>query len=127
MLVPVDAGFIPRRTLRTAAATAVSGEVEITLLHVIDVGRDVVGPDYYSVLIDDDVPLFASHICRTLGDALAIISEYGATAAALVVLGGPLHMVIKGVARALWADVIIMRTYAAVFLAFFGEALRKQL
>jgi nucleotide-binding universal stress UspA family protein len=110
-LVPVDAGFIPRRALRTAAAAAVGGDVEITLLHVIDVGRDVVGSGYYSVVTDDDVPLFASHICQTLGDARAIISECGATAAALVVLGGPLHMVIKEVARALWADVIIMGTH----------------
>jgi nucleotide-binding universal stress UspA family protein len=111
VLVPVDAGFIPRRALRAAAAAAVSGNVEITLLHVIDVGRDVVGSGYYSVLTDDDVPLFARHICQTLGDALAIVSECGATASALIVLGGPLHLVIKDVARAMWADVIIMGTH----------------
>jgi nucleotide-binding universal stress UspA family protein len=106
MLVPVDAGFIPRIALRTAAAVA--GDAKITLLHVIDVGRDVTGSGYYSVLTHDDVPLFARHICQTLGDALAIISECGATASALIVLGGPLHMAIKDVARALGADVIIM-------------------
>jgi nucleotide-binding universal stress UspA family protein len=93
--------------LRTAAAAA-SGDIEITLLHVIDVGRDVAGSSYYSVLTDDDIPLFESHIWRSLGDALAIVSECGATASARVVLGGPLHMVIKDVARTLRADVIIM-------------------
>jgi nucleotide-binding universal stress UspA family protein len=107
VLLPLDAGFIPRTALRTAV-TAGGGDVEITLLHVIDVGRDVAGSSYYSVLTDNDVPLFASHICRSLGDSLAIVSECGAKASTLVVLGGPLHMVIKDVARDLQADVIIM-------------------
>jgi nucleotide-binding universal stress UspA family protein len=110
LLVPIDAGVIPRRAIRTAIDLAGGSGGKITLLHVIDVGRDFLGSGYYSVLTHDDVPLFASHVCRTLGDALAIISECGATAAALLVLGGPLQMVVKQVAGELRTDLIIMGT-----------------
>jgi nucleotide-binding universal stress UspA family protein len=131
VLVPVDAGFIPRRALWTAADVAGSGGGKITLLHVVDVGRDSLGSGYYSVLTDDDVPLFASHVCRSLGDAVAIISECGAAASTLLVVGGPLQMVVKQVARELRADLIIMGTrgrrgLSRVLLGSHTEAVIKE-
>jgi nucleotide-binding universal stress UspA family protein len=90
----------------TAAALANEG-AELTLLYV-----DEVAPySPWARIVDNndgDAESYDAQIREAMGDALAVISEHGATASTLVVRGTPVHATIKRVARKLSADVILI-------------------
>ena len=110
ILVPFDAGFIPKKSLMTAATLASEG-ASITLLHVIDVASDIAPEISIPAIVDDAIERYEFRIQGVIGNALAILSEYGATASAAVVRGRPVHDVINRVAKDINADLILMGSH----------------
>ena len=94
----------------TAAALANQG-AELTLLYVVDVARNFFSLDAFVEINDHDVQAYDALIRGAMGDAMAIVSEYGTSARTLVVRGRPIHTVIKRIATELKADIILMGTH----------------
>jgi nucleotide-binding universal stress UspA family protein len=113
----MDVHFIPRVALKTAAELAVDQDAELTLLYVSDAIPDVWSASFVTIT-DDAIASYKNGISHTLDDALAIVSEYGATASVRVTSGSPVHQVIASEAAVVGADVIIMGTHARRGLAY---------
>lgn len=92
------------------AATLAEG-AGITVLHVIDVASDIAPEVSISAIVDDAIERYESHVHGVMGDALAMLAEYGATASAAIVRGKPVHDVINRVAKEINADLILMGTH----------------
>jgi nucleotide-binding universal stress UspA family protein len=115
VLVPLDPGFTPRMSLIAAASLAGEG-ANITLLHVVNV-REFAPGAAITALVEDAVERYDATVREAIRDALAILSEYGATASTFVVRGGPVHDAINRVAKNIMADVILMGTHGRRGLA----------
>ena len=110
VLVPLDCRFVPKFALMTAAALAKDQGAELTLLYVSDFAYEC--PSAAVTAITEDVVKHSYRdIRRSFDNALAIISEFGATASTCMVNGFPVHKIIKRAAATLKADVIVMGTH----------------
>lgn len=109
ILVPFDVRFIPKMTLRAAAALAHDG-AEVTFLHVTGAPCDFVDPPF-SVVDEDEMERCHYRMKRTIENVLAIFSEYGGAGTMLVVRSRPVHTAINRVARRIMADAILMGTH----------------
>ena len=109
VLLPFDHRFIPRMALRAAAALAQSG-AQITLLHVTDITSEF--PEaFLTAIAAGDIERHNARVMQKIGDVSALLSEYGATAGAtLIVRGKPVHAVINRIASEIRADAILMGT-----------------
>lgn len=116
VLVPLDFRFVPKITLMTAAVLANDQGAELTLLYVSDIATDF-PPAALTAIADEVVKRHYDDIRRSFDNALAIISEYGATASTSVVCGFPVHKMIKKASAAMKADVIVMATHGRRGLA----------
>jgi nucleotide-binding universal stress UspA family protein len=103
ILVPVAPPFLPRTALMTAAALSVEQCAELSLVYVSDERGGFLTP-LLGLLPDEN----RARLNRFLGDALAIVSEYGAKASLKVVRGAPIPKAIKDVVQSLGADVIFV-------------------
>jgi nucleotide-binding universal stress UspA family protein len=116
VLVPLDIRFVPKFALMTAAALANDQDAQLTLLHVSDIAIDFhIAAD--TAITDDFVKRGYDDLCRFLDNALAIIAEYGSTAAIRVINGFPVHTMINSAAEELEADLIVMGTHGRRGLA----------
>jgi nucleotide-binding universal stress UspA family protein len=106
ILVPIGPPFLPKTALITAAALSVEQSADLTLLHVSDDRGSFLTP-LLALLPDEN----RARLNRFLGDALAIVSEYGAKASVKVVRDAAIPKAIKGVAQKLGADVILLGTH----------------
>jgi nucleotide-binding universal stress UspA family protein len=106
ILVPIAPPFLPKTTLMTAAALAVEQSAQLTLVYVSDERGSFLTP-LLSLLPDEN----RARLNRFLGDALAIVSEYGASASLKVVRETPIPKAIKDVATKLGADAIFVGTH----------------
>ena len=106
ILVPIAPPFLPKTTLMTAAALSVEQCAALTLVYVSDERGGFLTP-LLSLLPDEN----RSRLNRFLGDALAIVSEYGATASIRVVRNAPVAKAIKTVADKIGADAIFVGTH----------------
>jgi nucleotide-binding universal stress UspA family protein len=97
VLVPLGSEFLPRETLMTAAVIATEQCAELTLVHVKESNED------------------SSRVERLLGDASAIVAEYGSAPAIQIARGVRVHKAIKAVATSLGVDVILMGTRRSRF------------
>lgn len=95
VLVPLDVRFVPKLALREAAALAHTG-AELTLL---------------TLTTEDALERDDARVNQQIGNALAILSEYGATASAWTIQGRPVHEAINQIAKAMMADAILMGTH----------------
>jgi nucleotide-binding universal stress UspA family protein len=106
ILVPIAPPFLPKTALMTAAVLSVEQGSELTLLHVSD-ERGSFLTSLLGLLPDEN----RTRLNRFLGDALAIVSEYGASASLKVVRDAPIAKAVKDVAQNLGADVIFVGTH----------------
>jgi nucleotide-binding universal stress UspA family protein len=106
ILVPIAPPFLPKTTLMTAAALSVEQSAELTLVYVSDERGSFLTP-LLSLLPDDN----RARLNRFLGDALAIVSEYGASASLKVVCDTPVPKAIKDVGQKLGVDAIFVGTH----------------
>jgi nucleotide-binding universal stress UspA family protein len=106
ILVPIAPPFLPKTTLMTAAALSVEQCADLTLVYVSDERGGFLTP-LLSLLPDEN----RSRLNRFLGDALAIVSEFGATASIRVVRNAPVAKAIKTVADKIGADAIFVGTH----------------
>lgn len=106
ILVPIAPPFLPKTTLMTAAALSVEQSAELTLVYVSDERGSFLTP-LLSLLPDDN----RARLNRFLGDALAIVSEYGASASLKVVRDTPVPKAIKDVGQKIGADAIFVGTH----------------
>jgi nucleotide-binding universal stress UspA family protein len=101
ILIPIAPPFLPKTALMTAAALSVAQSADLTLLYVADdwgfFTPFLTMPDESRARLD-----------RFLGDASAIVSEYGAKASVKIARGGPISKVIKTCARKIGADAIFV-------------------
>ena len=121
ILVPFDVQFIPKTALRAAAAFGNAGS-ELVLLHITDTAREFSAATF-TVIDEDQVERYEARVKRAIGNVLAILSEYGATATSFVAQGRPVHAAINRAARDVLADAILMGTHGRRGLsrAFFGS------
>jgi nucleotide-binding universal stress UspA family protein len=119
VLVPLDFRFVPQTTLMTAAILANDQGAKLTLLHVSDDIAAGLPAAAVTAITDEVVKREYDDIRRSFDNALAIISEYGATASTYVVsgFGYEVHEVIKSAAATIKADVIVMGTHGRRGLA----------
>ena len=110
ILVPFDIGFVPRLALVTAAALAYEG-AELTLLHVTEPVRRLSAAAAFTSISDEDIAVDDARVQRASGDALAILSEYGAAGISFVTHGSSIHRTINRFATEIDADVIVMGTH----------------
>jgi nucleotide-binding universal stress UspA family protein len=89
-----------------AAALSVEQGAELSLVYVSDERGGFLTP-LLGLLPDEN----RARLNRFLGDALAIVSEYGAGASLKVVRDAPIPKAIKDVAQKLGADVIFVGTH----------------
>lgn len=115
VLVPFDVRFIPTLALRAAASLAYAG-AQLTLLYVADPSRDFPGPAF-TRLADDSFECYEARLNQKMGNVVALLSEYEATAAAWIVQRRPIHAAINQVAREIMADAILMGTHGRRGLA----------
>ena len=115
VLVPFDVRFTPRFALRAAASLAHAG-AKLTLLYVSDVARDFPEAAFTEVA-EDTVELHDARLKHKIDNAVALLSEYEATAATWIVQRRPIHAAINQVARAIAADAILMGTHGRRGLA----------
>jgi nucleotide-binding universal stress UspA family protein len=108
VLVPFDAGFIPRLALGAAASLAHRG-ARLTLLYVTGVAREFTLAAYAPVP-QDTVERYEARLDQQIGNIMALLSEYGATAATRIIQATPIHTAINHVARQIGADAILMGT-----------------
>ena len=101
ILIPIAPPFLPKTALMTAAALSVAQSAELTLLYVAD-DHGFFAP--FLTMPDES----RARLDRFLGDASAIISEYGASASVKIARGGLIAKVIKTVARKVGADAILV-------------------
>ena len=94
----------------TAAALASEG-AQLTLLHVVDIARNFFSLGAFVEIAEEDIQAYDKRIVGAMGDAMSIISEYGATASMLIVRGRPIRTAIKQIAKSLDVDVILMGTH----------------
>jgi nucleotide-binding universal stress UspA family protein len=106
ILVPIAPPFLPKTALMTAAALSVEQCAELTLVYVSDERGSFLTP-LLSLLPDDN----RARLNRFLGDALAIVSEYGAKASIKVVRNAAIPKTIKDVADKIGADAIFVGTH----------------
>ena len=106
ILVPIAPPFLPKTTLMTAAALSVEQSAELTLVYVSDERGSFLTP-LLALLPDEN----RDRLNRFLGDALAIVSEYGARASLKVVRDAPIPKAIKEVAKKIRADAIFVGTH----------------
>jgi nucleotide-binding universal stress UspA family protein len=106
ILVPIAPPFLPRTALIMAAALSVEQGAELSLVYVSDERGGFLTP-LLGLLPDEN----RARLNRFLGDALAIVSEYGAGASLKVVRDAPIPKAIKDVAQKLGADVIFVGTH----------------
>jgi len=106
ILVPIAPPFLPKTALMTAAALSVEQCAELTLLYVSDERGSFLTP-LLSLLPDEN----RTRINRFLGDAVAIVSEYGAKASIEFVRNAAIPKAIKTVARKIGADAIFVGTH----------------
>jgi nucleotide-binding universal stress UspA family protein len=106
ILVPIAPPLLPGTALRTAAALSVEQSAALTLLNVSDERSSLLTP-LLALLPDEN----RARLKRFLGDASAIVSEYGAKASIKTVRGGPVHNVIKDVAKKIGADAIFVGSH----------------
>ena len=106
ILVPIAPPYLPKTTLMTAAALSVEQCADLTLVYVSEERGGFLTP-LLSLLPDEN----RSRLNRFLGDALAIVSEYGATASIRVVRDAPVAKAIKTVADKIGADAIFVGTH----------------
>jgi nucleotide-binding universal stress UspA family protein len=106
ILVPIAPPFLPRTALMAAAALSVEQCAELTLVYVSDERASFLTP-LLSLLPDEN----RNRVNRFLGDALAIVSEYGAKASVKVVRDAPIPKAIKTVADKIGADAIFVGTH----------------
>ena len=106
ILVPIAPPFLPRTALMTAAAISVEQCAELTLVYVSDERGSFLTP-LLSLLPDEN----RIRLNRFFGDALAIVSEYGAKASIKVVRDAPIPKAIKTVADKIGADAIFVGTH----------------
>ena len=109
VLVPIDFRFIPRLALSAAASLAHAG-AQLTLLSVTDVARDF--PEAaFTTIGEDTLERYQACLNQKMGNALALLSEYEATATTWIIQRRPIHTAINQVARAIMADAILMGTH----------------
>lgn len=109
VLVPIDCRFVPRMALRASAALAHAG-AQLTLLYVSDVVRDF--PEAaFTAIGDDTIERYDAQVNQKIGNAMALLAEYEATAATCCVQRTPVHSAINQVAREITADAILMGTH----------------
>jgi nucleotide-binding universal stress UspA family protein len=106
ILVPIAPPFLPKTALMMAAALSVEQGSELTLLHVSD-ERGSFLTSFLGLLPDEN----RARLNRFLGDALAIVSEYGGSASRKVVRNAPAWKAIKEVAQTIGADAIFLGTH----------------
>jgi nucleotide-binding universal stress UspA family protein len=106
ILVPIAPPFPPKTTLMTAAVLSVEQNAELTLVYVSDERRSFLTP-LLSLLPDEN----RARLNRFLGDALAIVSEYGAKASVRVVCDAAIPKAIKDVAQKIGVDAIFVGTH----------------
>lgn len=114
VLVPLEFRFVPKITLMTAAALANDQGAKLTLLHVSDIMFPAAA---VTAITKELVKREYDDIRRSFENALAIISEYGATASICLARGFPVHEIIKITAATMKADVIVMGTHGRRGLA----------
>lgn len=100
---------MPKLALRAAASLAHAG-AELTLLYIADVAGEF-RDGAYSLISNDELELHDARVKQQIGNALAILSEYGATATAWTIQGRPVHESINQIAKAIKADSILMGTH----------------
>src|SRR5579862_3275222 len=100
ILVPIAPPFLPKTALMMAAALSVEQSAHVTLLYVND------NPGLFARVI----PLAAERkqLKKFLGDAAAIVSEYGLPPNTKIARGTPVQRVIKVVAKQIGADAIVL-------------------
>jgi nucleotide-binding universal stress UspA family protein len=101
ILVPIAPPFLPKTALMTAATLSVAQSAELTLLYVAD---DWGFFTPFHTMPDES----RARLDRFLGDASAIVSEFGANTSVKIARGGPISKVIKTTARKIGADAILM-------------------
>lgn len=102
ILVPLTPPFMPKTALMMAAALATEQSAHVTLLYVND------KPGLFAGVI---TPAAArKQIKRFLGDAAAIVAEFGLHPWTKVARGTPAYRVIKNVAKQIAADAIVLGT-----------------
>ena len=106
ILIPIAPPFLPKTALMTAAALSVEQCAELTLVYVSDERGSFLTP-LLALLPDDN----RARLNRFLGDALAIVSEYGAKASIKVVRNAAIPKAIKDVADKIGADAIFVGTH----------------
>jgi nucleotide-binding universal stress UspA family protein len=106
ILVPIAPPFLPKTTLMAAAALSVEQSAELTLVYVSDERGSFLTP-LLSLLPDEN----RARLNRFLGDALAIVSEYGAKASVKVIRDVAIPKAIKEVAKKLGVDAIFVGTH----------------
>lgn len=106
ILVPIAPPFLPKTTLMAAAALSVEQSAALTLLYVSDERGSFLTP-LLSLLPDEN----RTRLNRFLGDALAIVSEYGAKASVKVVHDAAISKAIKEVAQKISANAIFVGTH----------------
>jgi nucleotide-binding universal stress UspA family protein len=116
VLVPLDFRFVPKFSLMTAAVIANEQGAALTLLYVSNIATDFPSAPFTAITAEV-VKCQYDDIRRSFDNALAIISEYGATASTYVVSGFPVHDAIKSAAAMIKADVIVMGTHGRRGLA----------
>jgi nucleotide-binding universal stress UspA family protein len=106
ILVLIAPPFLPKTALMTAAALSVEQSAGLTLVHVSDERGSFLTP-LLGLLPDEN----RARLNRFLGDALAIVSEYGAGATVKVVRNRTIAKAIKEVADKVGADAIFVGTH----------------
>lgn len=109
VLVPIDFRFVPRMALRAAAALAHAG-AQLTLLYVTDVARDFPEAAFIA-LGEDTLERYEAAVNQKMGNAVALLAEYEATAATWIVQRRPIHTAINQAAREIMADAVLMGTH----------------
>lgn len=100
ILVPLAPPFLPKTALMMAAALSAEQSAHVTLLYVND------KPSFFARVMRPAAE--RKQIKRFLGDAAAIVSEYGLRPSARIARGTPAYRVVKWVAKQIGADAIVL-------------------
>jgi nucleotide-binding universal stress UspA family protein len=102
ILIPLAPPLVPKTALMTAAALSVEQSAHVTLLCVIE--KQYRFPSPLAIWTD------RKRIAGFLGNASAIVSEFGMQPSTRIARGIPGCKVIKNVAAAIGADAIVVGT-----------------
>jgi nucleotide-binding universal stress UspA family protein len=100
ILVPLAPPFLPKTALMMAAVLSVEQSAHVTLLYVND------KPGFLARAMAAAAE--RKQLKRFLGDAAAVVSEYGSRPLTKIARGTPAYRVIKSIAKQIGADAIVL-------------------